>query len=92
MSEETVKFLPIKNKGVESLRGERDMQGPENFCCSAAMLVPRHTSLRATQYKETMGLKVNCKNTQSGQIVNKRYKKTSTASFEERGAKTGCWE
>ena len=59
--EETVKSLPIKNKDVESLRGERDRQGPETFCCSTAMLVLRHTSLRATQYKDTMGLKVTAR-------------------------------
>ena len=51
--EETVKSLQIKNKDVESLRGERDRQGPETFCCSAAGLAPGQTSPQATKYQET---------------------------------------
>lgn len=61
VSEEAVKSLPINNKDVESLRGERSRQGPETFCCSAAMLISKHTSLRATQCKETIGLKVTAR-------------------------------
>ena len=89
--EETVKSLQIKNKDVESLRGERDRQGPETFCCSAARLVLRHTSLRATQYKDTMGLKVTARIHGWGKLwTQDTDKKNSTATFEESGAKTGC--
>ena len=51
-------------------------QGPTTLCCSAAMLAPGHTSLQATEYKETVWDKNNCVHVQVRQILDKKIQKT----------------
>ena len=61
----------------------------------AAVLQCLHLDTPLLKQQNTKKLKVNCMHAQLGQIMDKKMqktKKTPTATLEEPGAKTGCWE
>ena len=93
--EETFGPLPLKNKGVEFLRGNETGWDLGPFAEVLQCLHLDTPLLEQQNTKKLYGTKNNCVHAPVGQILDPKdtkRPKNPTATFEEPRANTGCWE
>ena len=83
--------VPLLPTDLTVLVSDVRLLGPGALCCRAAMLAPRHTSLRATKHKEMVRDWKQLHACAAGAIWTGDTKRPEnpTDTFEDRGAKAG---